>query len=100
VYTPLIGARSTVGAASSSRRSRRSRGDASILGLVLGAFALSRLVPRRLAGVEGAAWGFVVGALLVLLTALPWSAPGTPGRRASVRQHLAFMRRSSWGNSC
>jgi len=92
VYTPLVGA------LNGRRRFVQQAGldvlaaTLRTLGLVVGAFVLSRMVPAPLAGVEGAAWGFVIGAVVVLLAALRLVGIGHAGTGGpSVRQHLAFI---------
>jgi len=92
IYTPLVGA------LNGTRRFVHQAGldiAAATLrtaGLVVGAYALSRARGSSLAGVEGAAWGFVAGASVVLTAALfivgiGRSGPGGP----SIRSHLWFI---------
>ncbi|HEX6273356.1 MAG TPA: oligosaccharide flippase family protein [Polyangiaceae bacterium] len=92
MYTPLVGA------LNGTRRFVHQAGldiAAATLrtaGLVAGAYALSKAQGSRLAGVEGASWGFVAGALLVFLAALSIvgvgrSGPGGP----SLGRHFAFI---------
>jgi stage V sporulation protein B len=92
MYTPLVGA------LNGTRRFVHQAGldiAAATLrtaGLVAGAYALSKAQGTRLAGVEGASWGFVAGAVIIFLAALSIvgvgrSGPGGP----SVGRHLAFI---------
>jgi stage V sporulation protein B len=92
MYTPLVGA---------LNGSRRFVHQAALdvtaatlrtVGIVAGAYVLSKAGNESLAGVEGAAWGFVAGAIVVFVAALVLvgvgrSGPGGP----SVLRHLAFI---------
>jgi stage V sporulation protein B len=98
IYTPLVGA---------LNGQRRFLGQAALdvtaatlrtVGLVAGAFWFShRLgaadkVTASLAGVEGASWGFVVSAALILAIALFMVGVGRRGTGGpSIREHLVFV---------
>ncbi len=92
IYTPLVGA------LNGGRRFVHQAGldilaaTLRTAGLIGGAFVLSKAHASAFAGVEGAAWGFVVGALAVLAVALfivgvGRSGPGGP----SVGAHFWFI---------
>ncbi|HEX6764560.1 MAG TPA: oligosaccharide flippase family protein [Polyangiaceae bacterium] len=92
LYTPLVGA------LNGSRRLVMQAGldiAAATLrtaGLVTGAFIFSRARGSALAGVEGAAWGFVVGASVVLLAALAIVGVGRAGPGGpNLGRHLLFV---------
>jgi stage V sporulation protein B len=92
LYTPLVGA---------LNGSRRLVTQAALdiaaatlrtTGIVAGALVFSRAQRSALAGVEGASWGFVVGASIVLLAALTIVGVGRTGPGGpSVGKHLLFM---------
>jgi stage V sporulation protein B len=92
MYTPLVGA------LNGKRRFVHQAGldiaaaTLRTIGLVSGAYVLSRSGQSRLDGVEGAAWGFVAGAALVLLAALAIVGVGRSGAGGpSLGKHLAFI---------
>jgi stage V sporulation protein B len=92
MYTPLVGA------LNGRRRFVHQAGldiaaaTLRTVGLVTGAYALSNVANSRLAGVEGAAWGFVAGAVIVFVVALAVVGVGRAGPGGpSVLRHLAFI---------
>src|SRR5262245_17691851 len=92
LYTPLIGA------LNGRRRFVHQAGfdilaaTLRTLGLIVGAFALSKAHASAFAGVEGAAWGFVAAALSVLGVALFVVGVGRPGPGGpTLRAHLWFI---------
>ena len=92
IYTPLVGA------LNGTRRFVHQAGldiaaaTFRTIGLVVGAYVLGRAGASHLAGVEGAAWGFVAGAILVLGIALAVVGVGRKGSGGpTVRHHLIFM---------
>jgi stage V sporulation protein B len=92
LYTPLVGALN-------GRRRFVHQAGLDILaatlrplGLIAGAFALSRAHASHFAGVEGAAWGFVIAALSVLGVALAIVGVGRTGPGGPiVREHFWFI---------
>jgi stage V sporulation protein B len=92
LYTPLVGA------LNGSRRFVHQAGldilaaTLRTLGLIAGAFVVSRAHASAFAGVEGAAWGFVTAALSVLGVALAIVGVGRAGPGGpTVRAHLWFI---------
>jgi stage V sporulation protein B len=92
IYTPLVGA------LNGTRRLVHQAGldiaaaTLRTVGLVAGAFVFSRAFGERIVGVEGASWGFAVGALVVLLAALSIVGVGRSGTGGpSFTRHLAFI---------
>jgi stage V sporulation protein B len=92
MYTPLVGA------LNGTRRFVHQAGldiaaaTFRTIGLVVGAYLLGRAGNSHLAAVEGAAWGFVAGAVLVLGVALGIVGVGRHGPGGpTVGRHLIFM---------
>jgi stage V sporulation protein B len=92
MYTPLIGALNGTRRFVVQAALDVTAATLRTAGLVLGAYTLSKLENSSLAGVEGAAWGFVAGALCVFLGALGVVGVGRRGAGGpNIGRHLAFI---------